>query len=57
MTGTRSLGIAGDGVFIADGASSNWIGVNPNGGTAVGDEGNVISGNGYRRQSRSVGRQ
>ena len=45
-TGTRALGIAGNGVFLADGASFNWIGVNPNGGTAVGDEGNVISGNG-----------
>ena len=41
------LGIAGDGVFLAEGASSNWIGVNPDGGAAVGDEGNVISGNGY----------
>ena len=47
VTGTIALGIADDGVFIADGASSNWIGVNPDGGTAVGDEGNVISGNGY----------
>jgi len=46
VTGTRSLGIAGDGVFLAGGASSNWIGANPNGGTAVGDERNVISGNG-----------
>ncbi|MFI5454651.1 MAG: FG-GAP-like repeat-containing protein [Isosphaerales bacterium] len=47
VTGTRALGIAGDGVFLAEGASSNWIGVNPNGGTAVRDEGNVISGNGF----------
>ncbi len=46
VTGTRSLGIARDGVYLAEGASSNWVGVNPNGGTAVGDEGNVISGNG-----------
>jgi len=46
-TGTRALGIAGDGVFLADGASFNWIGVNPNGGMAVAEEGNVISGNGY----------
>jgi len=45
-TGNRSLGIAGDGVFLAEGASYNWIGVNPSGGTAVADEGNVISGNG-----------
>ena len=47
VTGTRSLGIAGDGVFLAEGASSNWIGVNPSGGQAISDEGNVISGNGY----------
>ena len=46
VTGTRSLGIAGDGVFLAEGASSNWIGVNPNGGSAA-DQGNVISGTGY----------
>ena len=46
VTGTSALGIAGDGVFLAEGASFNWIGVNPNGGTAVGDEGNVISGTG-----------
>ncbi len=44
-TGRVSLGIAGDGVFLAEGASSNWIGVNPLGGAAFGDEGNVISGN------------
>jgi len=47
VTGTLPLGIARDGVFLAGGASSNWIGVNTNGGTAVGDEGNVISGNGF----------
>ncbi len=47
VSGTRSLGIAGDGVLLAEGASFNWIGVNPNGGTAVGDEGNLLSGNGY----------
>ncbi len=46
VTGTHSLGIAGDGVFLAEGASSNWIGVNPSGGQASTDEGNVISGNG-----------
>ncbi len=46
VTGTDSLGIAGDGVFVAEGASSNWIGVNPIGGHAIGFEGNVISGNG-----------
>ncbi|MFI5461494.1 MAG: beta strand repeat-containing protein, partial [Isosphaerales bacterium] len=47
LTGTRSLGITYGGVVLDDGASSNWIGVNPDGGAAVGDEGNVISGNGY----------
>jgi hypothetical protein len=46
VTGTAALGIDGDGVFIAGGADSNWIGVNPNGGSPA-DEGNVISGNGY----------
>ena len=49
VTGTRSLGIAGDGVFLAEGASSNWIGVNPDGGSAD-RQGNVISGNGIRRR-------
>ena len=46
-TGTRSLGIAIDyaaGVALWSGASSNWIGVNPLGGSAIEDEGNVISG-------------
>jgi len=46
VTGTLALGIAGNGVFITGGASSNWIGVSPTVGAAVGDEGNVISGNG-----------
>ena len=46
VTGTGSLSIAGDGVFLAEGASSNWIGVNPSGGQAISAEGNVISGNG-----------
>ena len=45
-TGTRALGNAGAGVALGDGASFNWIGVNPKGGTALADEGNVISGNG-----------
>ena len=45
VTGTVSLGIFNDGVFLAEGASSNWIGVNPLGGTAASDEGNVIPGN------------
>jgi len=47
VNGTQPLGIAGDGVFLAESASSNWIGVNPLGGPAIQDEGNVISGNGY----------
>jgi hypothetical protein len=47
LSGTIPLGIGDDGIFIADGASSNWVGVNPNSGVAVGDEGNVISGTGY----------
>ena len=47
VTGTRSLGTADDGVFLAEGASSNWVGVNPDGGSAFGDEGNLISGTGY----------
>ena len=45
VTGTVSLGIYNDGVLLAEGASSNWIGVNPLGGTAARDEGNVIPGN------------
>src|SRR5262249_25878052 len=44
--GTRALGIARDGVQVAEGASSNRIGADPNAGTVVGDEGNVISGDG-----------
>jgi hypothetical protein len=44
LSGKIPLGIAGDGVFLADGASSNWVGVNPVGGAAVDDEWNVISG-------------
>jgi titin len=47
LTGTMSLGIAGGGVDILGGASANWVGVNPDGGGAVSDEGNVISGNGF----------
>jgi parallel beta-helix repeat protein len=46
-TGTRALGNAVTGVALYDGASFNWIGVNPQAGTALADEGNVISGNGY----------
>ena len=46
VTGTRSLTLFGsDGVFLGEGPSYNWIGVNPNGGADVGAEGNVISGN------------
>ena len=46
VTGTRSLTAFGaDGVFLGEGPSYNWIGVNPNGGADVGAEGNVISGN------------
>jgi YVTN family beta-propeller protein len=46
VTGTKSLGVFWDGIYLAYGASSNWIGVNPSGGPAIQDEGNVISGNG-----------
>ena len=45
VTGTRTLGIAEYGVQIAAGASGNRVGLEPDGGAAVGDEGNVISGN------------
>ena len=45
-TGTIPLGITGDGVLIASGASGNWVGVDPYGGAEVGDESNVISGTG-----------
>ncbi len=37
-------GTHGDGVDIANGASGNWIGVNPNYGPEDTDQGNVISG-------------
>ena len=47
VTGSIALGIAGDGVDIAEGASSNWIGVGPTGDTTASDEGNVISGTGF----------
>jgi titin len=47
VTGTAPLGTHGDGIFLVEGASSNWIGVNPYGGPAVTEEGNLISGNGY----------
>jgi hypothetical protein len=46
-TGQHALaGNAGAGVFLTAGASSNWIGINPMGGTASHDMGNVIAGNG-----------
>jgi hypothetical protein len=37
VTGTRSMGIAGNGVFLAQGASFNWIGVKPKNGAAFVD--------------------
>ena len=46
VTGDIALGITYRGVYLADAASFNWIGVNPNGGTSIRDEGNVISGTG-----------
>ncbi len=46
LTGANSLGTSFHRVFILGGSATNWIGVNPEGGTALGDEGNVISGNG-----------
>ena len=45
VTGTQSLGNARYGVFLAENASSNWIGVNPSGGPAMQDEGNLITYN------------
>ncbi len=39
-------GLFEDGVELGNGASSNWIGVNPVGGTDLAAERNVISGNG-----------
>jgi hypothetical protein len=45
VTGALALGV-GDGVVLSEGASSNWIGVSPNEGSAVGDQGNVLSGAG-----------
>jgi titin len=49
VTGDVALGMGNtyNGVSIAGAASSNRIGLNPNGGGMVGDEGNVISGNGF----------
>ena len=48
-TGTIALGIPGSGATVLpsrEARQANWVGVNPTGGTAVADEGNVISGNG-----------
>jgi titin len=49
FVGTSPLGIAGYGAYLAEGASSNWIGVHPSGGGAIQDEGNVISGSGKQQ--------
>jgi hypothetical protein len=46
VSGTQSLGVAGDGVLLAEGASFNRIGADPKGRSAIADEGNLISGNG-----------
>ena len=46
VSGTLFLINAGDGVFLADGASSNWVGAITNGSSASGD-GNLITGNRY----------
>ncbi len=45
--GTAALGSAGDGVFLGEVNSTNWVGVNTVYGPANADEGNVISGNAY----------
>jgi hypothetical protein len=45
VTGTMPLGNHGNGVYLGVFAQDNWVGANPAGGAAVGDEGNVISGN------------
>ncbi len=45
-TGTEALGNHAQGVYIADGASNNIIGIDGNG-AGVATEGNVISGNTY----------
>ena len=54
VTGTRALANS-TGVSIDSGASYNDVGVNPYGGTAVGDEANVISGNATGIQIRDTG--
>ena len=46
-TGTAALGNGGDGVFVTEVSSANWIGVNPVYGPENADEGNVLSGNAY----------
>ncbi len=43
-TGTKALGTESIGVLLDTGASSTWVGVNPNGGAALDDEGNVVPG-------------
>ena len=45
--GTAALGNGGNGVFVAEVGSANWIGVNPVYGAENADERNVISGNDY----------
>ena len=45
--GTAALGNAGDGVFLGEVNSTNWVGVNTVYGPANADEGNLISGNPY----------
>ncbi len=43
LTGTIPLGVSTYDVHLAFGASGNYIGVNPDGGAMMSDEGNVIS--------------
>jgi hypothetical protein len=46
VTGFHVLPIASTGVFVANGASGNWIGVNPSGAGTAADLVNVIAGAG-----------
>jgi len=45
ITGTVAIANGGDGVDVSGGASGNWIGVNPVGGSETALQRNVISGN------------
>ena len=45
VTGKLPLGNGSADIQVDSSATSNWIGVNPRGGTAYADEGNVIAGN------------